>query len=86
MRLKLQELQEADSEAQGLRQQIIDGYEKIDEIFHHKVLPFVPKPIWMGLISRHYINPLAGHFGIKKTYELFGQQYYWQILRDDLKA
>ena len=45
MRLKLQELQEADRDAQELRQQKADGYKEIDEIFHHHGLPFVLKTI-----------------------------------------
>ena len=45
MRLKLQELQETNREAQELRQQKIDGYEEINEILHHQGLPFVPKTI-----------------------------------------
>ena len=45
MKLKLQELQEANSEAQELRQQKTNGYKKIDKILHHPGLPFVPKAI-----------------------------------------
>ena len=45
MRLRLQELQETDSEAQELRQQKADGYEEIDDILHHQGLPFVPEAI-----------------------------------------
>ena len=76
MRLRLQELQETDSEAQELRQQKADGYEEIDDILHHQGLPFVPKAIQTELISRHHDDPLAGHFGIKKTCELLGRKYY----------
>lgn len=35
----------------------------------------------MELISRHNNNLLAGHFGIKKTWELIAQKYYWPTLR-----
>ena len=35
IRLRLQELQEANSEAQELRQQKANGNEKIDKIFHY---------------------------------------------------
>ena len=35
MRLRLQELQKANSKAQELRQQKADSYEKIDEILHY---------------------------------------------------
>ena len=45
IRLRLQKLQEGNSEAQELRQQKADGYEKIVEILHHQGLPFVSKVI-----------------------------------------
>ena len=86
MRLRLQELQEADREAQELRQQKAHGDKEIDEILHHQGLPFVPKAILMELISRHHDDPLAGYFGIKETSKLLAQEYYWPILRHDVKA
>ena len=86
MTLKLQELQETDLEAQELRQQKADDYEEIDKILHHQGLPFVPKVIRTELISRHYDNPLAGHFGIEKSRKLLAQKYYWSTLRHDVEA
>ena len=74
MRLRLQELQESNSEAQELRSK--DGYQDIDGVLHHQGLPFVPEAIWMELISRHHNNPLAGHFGIEKTRVLLTRKYY----------
>ena len=75
MRLRLQELQEANRKAQKLRQQKINGYKEIDEILYYQGLLFVPNIIWTELISRHYDNFLAGHFGIKKTCKLLAQKY-----------
>ena len=86
MRLRLQELQKAAREAQELRQQKANGYKKIDEIFHHQGLSFVPKAIWTELISRHHDNSLASHFGIEKTCKLLTQKYYWPTLCHDIKA
>ena len=86
MRVRLQELQETHSEAQELRQQKADGYEKIDDILHYQGLPFVPKAIETELISRHHNNPLAGHFGIEKTCKLLAQKYYWPTLCHNVKA
>ena len=83
MKLKLQK---ANSEAQELRQQKADGYEKINEIFHHQSLPFVPKAIQTELISHYHDNPLVGHFGIKKICKLSAQKYYWLTLRHDIEA
>ena len=76
IRLRLQELQETNLEAQELRQQKANGYKKIDEILYHQGLPFVPKSIWTELISHHHNDPLTGHFGIEKTCELLAQKYY----------
>ena len=76
MRLKLQELQEANIKAQKLRKQKVDSYEEIDKILHYQCLLFIPKAIWTELISRQHNDPLAGHFGIKKTYKLLAREYY----------
>ena len=86
MRLRLQELQETKSEAQELRQQKADDYKEIDEIFYHQGLSFVPKAIWTELISRHYDNSLAGHFGIEKICELLVQKYYSPTFCHDVEA
>ena len=51
---------------------------------HYQGLPYVPEIIWIELISKHYDNPLAGHFGIKKTQELVAQKYYWPMLRHNV--
>ena len=79
MRLRLSELQESDPEAQELKskEQLPDGWEDIDGVLHHQGLPFVLEVIRTELISRHYDDPLAGHFGIDKTKDLVGWKYYW---------
>ena len=82
----LQELQEADSEAQELKQQKANGYKKIYKILHYEGLLFIRKAIWMELISHHHDNPLAGNFGIKKTRKLLAWKYCWPILRHNVKA
>ena len=86
MRLRLQELQKTDSEAQELRQQGREGYEEVDGVLHHQGLPFVTEAIRTELISHHYDDPLAGHFGIEKTCELLAQKYFWPSLRHDVEA
>ena len=40
----------------------------------------------MELISRHYDNPPADHFGIEKTRELLAQKYFSPSLRHDVGA
>ena len=54
-------------------------------MLHHQGLPYVPEIIQTELISRHYNDLLAGHFGIKKIRELVAQKYYWPALRRDVK-
>ena len=86
MRLRLQELQNKDKHACKLRaKQLFKDWQDIDGVLHHKGLAYVPEIIRTELISRHYNNPLAGHYGIKKTRELIAQKYYWPTLRRDIK-
>ena len=86
MRLKLQELQEADSEAQELKQPKANSYKEIDEILHYQGLLFIPKAIQTKLMSRHRDNCLAGHFSIKKLCKLLAWKYYWSTLRHNVEA
>ena len=55
-------------------------------MLHHQGLSFVPKSIWIELISYHQKNLLIGHFGIKKTYKLLARKYYWPTLRHNVEA
>ena len=55
-------------------------------MLHHQSLYFVPEAIRRELISQHYDNPLAGHFGIEKTRELLAKKYYWLTLRHNGEA
>ena len=45
IRLRLQELQETDNKAQELKQEKVDGFKKIDDIFHYQSLPYIPEAI-----------------------------------------
>ena len=86
MRLRLQELQESDSQAQKVRAEgLQESWEDIEGVLHHQGLPFVPETIRTELISRHHDDPLAGHFGIKKTRELIARKYYWPTLRHNVE-
>ena len=67
MRLRLQKLQEEDIKAQKIKTEKRESWEEIDGVLHHQGLPYVPELIRIELISRHHDDPLAGHFGIKKT-------------------
>ena len=87
MRLRLQELQETNSEAQKIRAtELQEGWEEVDRVLHHQGLPYVPEIIRSEVISRHHDDPLAGHFGIDKTRELVGRKYYWPSLRRDVES
>ena len=85
MRLKLQELQEKNTEAQKIRSEKRQSWKEIDGVLHHKSLSYVPELIKTELISRHHDNQLAGHFGIEKTQELVAKKYYWETLRRNVK-
>ena len=84
MRLRLQELQETNSEPQELRSK--EGYKKVERILYHQGIPFMPEAIQIKLISCHYNDLLAGHFGIKKTCELLAQKYFWPSLQHNVDA
>ncbi len=81
MRMRLPELQDDDKEAKKLRSEgLPEGWEEIEQVLHYHGLPYIPKVICSELISRHYNNPVAGHFGIEKTRELIARKYYWPML------
>ena len=85
MRLKLQELQSEDEQAQKLRtEQPVKDWQNIEGVLHHQSLLYVPKIIWTELISRHHNNLLSDHFGIEKTQELVVQKYYWPTFCHDV--
>ena len=77
MRLRLQGLQESNSEAQKLWSQgLWESYKEIDGVLYHQGLPFVLKAIQTEFISQYHNNPLAGHFGIEKICKLLARKYY----------
>ena len=87
MRLKLVELQAEDGQARKIRAEKLGrNWDDSNEILHHQGLPYVLKIIRTELISRHYDDLLAGHFGIKKTRELVARNNYWETLRHDVKV
>ena len=84
MSLKLQELQDIDSEAHKIRAEgLKKGWKEADGVTHHQSLPFVPEVIRIELISQHHNDSLAGHFGFDKTRELIAWKYYWPSLQGD---
>ena len=84
MRLRLQELQKTDSEAQKLQSK--KDYKEVEGVLYHQGLLFMPKAIQTKLINRHHNDFLAGHFGIEKTCELLAWKYFWPSLRHDVEA
>ena len=75
MRLRLQELQETNAKAQ-----------EVNGMLQHQGLLFVPKIIWMELISRHHDDLLASHFNIKKICKPLARKYYCPTLRHNIEA
>ena len=85
--LKLQELQETDSEAQKIRAtQLQEGWDKVDGVLQYRGLSYVPEIIRLEVIICHHNDSLAEHFGIDKTQELIGWKYYWPSLRKNVGA
>ena len=88
MRLRLYKLQAKDKQARKLRanQQLgQQGWDNINGVLHYQSLPYVPEIIQTELISRHYDNPLAGHFGIEKMHKLIARKYYWPTFRHNVE-
>ena len=87
MRLRLVELQESDNKARKIRAKgLKNGYKEVDGVLHHQELPFVLEIIQTELISQHYANRLAKHFGIDKTKKRVGRKYYWPSLQRNIEA
>ena len=87
MNLQLPELQDNDEEAKVLRAGgFPEGWEEVEGVFQYRGLLYVPEIIRSEVISRHYNDPLAEHFGIDKTRELVGRKYYWPSLRRDVES
>ena len=76
IKLRLAKLQESDKEIQKIRVEGLYEYKNVNRMLHHQGLPFVPKIIWIELISWNHNNPLVGHFGIDKTKEFIDRKYY----------
>ncbi len=87
MKMRFPELQDDDKKAMKWRSEgLSEGWEDIEQVLQYQGLPYVPKVIRSELISRHHDDPLAGHFGRKKTRELIARKYYWPTLRQDVEA
>ena len=85
MRLRLQELQAKNEQAQKTRVEHSESWDNINGVLHYQGLFYVPEIIQTELISRHHHVLLAGHFGIEKTQELIAWNYYWPTLCRDVK-
>lgn len=45
---------------------------------HHGRI-YVPEALRATIIEQHHDDPLAGHFGARKTLELISRKYYWPL-------
>ena len=76
-----------DQAARKIRQKDLkEGWAKVEGVLHFQGLPYLLEIIRTEIISRHYDDPLARHFGIEKTRELVFQKYYWPTLRADINT
>lgn len=57
----------------------------MEGIFHYQGLSYISKIIRSKLISHYHNDPLASHFGIKKTRELVTGKYFLLTLHQDIK-
>ena len=55
-------------------------------MLHYQGLPYLPEIIKTEIISSYHNDPLVGHFGIEKTWELVVQKYYWPTLQADIET
>ena len=85
IRLKLVELQVENGQVWKIKaEKLSRNWKDSNKILNHQDLPYVPEIIRTQLISRHHNDPLAGHFGIKKTRELVARKYYQESLCHDV--
>ena len=88
MRLRLSKLQENNEETKFFRSSagLLESWEDVEGVLQYQELPYVLAIIHFKVISCHYNDPLARHFGINKTRELVGQKYYWPSLTKDIES
>ena len=87
MRIRLPDLQSDNNQARKLQAaDFLEGWEDIEGVLQYEGLFYIPKIIWLELISQYYNDPLASHFEIDKTRELISRKYYWFMLRRDVEA
>ena len=87
MRLRLPNLQGDDDQGRKLQAaDLLEGWEDIEGVLQYRGFPYIPKIIWLELISWYHDNLLAGYFGIDKTQELIARKYYWPTLHWDIEA
>ena len=87
MRLRLSELQQKNKKGKRLRgsKGLPEDWKDVERVLQYQRFLYVPEIIRSNVISRHYDDLLAGHFGIDKTRELVGRKYYWPSLRKDVE-
>ena len=49
-----------------------------------KVLLVVPKPLRYEIISLSHCEGYTGHFGILKTIQRIGNNYWWPTVKEDV--
>ena len=63
-----------------------NSYQDINQVLHYHGLFFVPKAVWIKLISHHHNNALVSYFDIEKICKLLAKKYYWPSLQHDIEA
>lgn len=71
MKMKLTGLQNNNKHAKEIRlKRLTKSWKSFDKVLYYQGLLYVLEIICLELISNHYNNPLAKHFGVKKTQKL----------------
>lgn len=46
----------------------------------------VPETEWANVLKEYHDNPLAGHYGVEKTFEKITKRYYWKGMRKYIES
>ncbi|CAF4447474.1 unnamed protein product [Didymodactylos carnosus] len=48
-------------------------------------LPYVPKTVIKDILFTHHDHPMAGHFGVERTWRNIKNKYYWPNMKESIE-
>ncbi|CAF4570920.1 unnamed protein product, partial [Didymodactylos carnosus] len=45
-------------------------------------VPYIPQTLIKDILFTHHNHPLAGHFGVERTWRNIKNKYYWPNMKD----